>query len=109
MPQPNVSSAHSNGSLMSHGFCEDLHGEGEDEALLENGGWEYSDADIEAHGIDLFHGQEDEPLANVDITIKGKRREDGGIFLRLRIADKDGIIDVFFLEHLLSRLCACLV
>ncbi|XP_020092201.1 probable serine/threonine-protein kinase WNK9 [Ananas comosus] len=96
--QPNVSSAHSNGSLMSHGFCEDPHDEEphDEEEVLENG-WEYSDADIEAHGIDLFHGQEDEPLTNVDITIKGKRREDGGIFLRLRIADKDGRVrNIYF-------------
>ncbi|CAN6209521.1 unnamed protein product [Urochloa humidicola] len=44
------------------------------------------------HGIDqLFNEHEDdEHAAGVDITIKGKRMEDGSIFLRLRIADKDG-------------------
>jgi WNK lysine deficient protein kinase len=44
-------------------------------------------------GIDLFHCQEDEeeePIANLDISIKGKRKDDGAIFLRLRISDKDG-------------------
>ncbi|XP_066389094.1 probable serine/threonine-protein kinase WNK3 isoform X2 [Miscanthus floridulus] len=44
-------------------------------------------------GIDqLFNEHEDDELhvAGVDITIKGKRMEDGSIFLRLRIADKDG-------------------
>lgn len=49
----------------------------------------------EAHrGIDLFHGQEEEeeePIANLDISIKGKRKDDGAIFLRLRISDIDGI------------------
>lgn len=44
-------------------------------------------------GIDqLFNEHEDDELhvAGVDITIKGKRMQDGRIFLRLRIADKDG-------------------
>lgn len=47
------------------------------------------------HGIDqLFNEHEDdEHVAGVDITIKGKRMEDGSIFLRLRIADKDGTGD----------------
>ena len=47
-------------------------------------------------GIDqLFNEHEDDELhvAGVDITIKGKRMEDGSIFLRLRIADKDGTGD----------------
>jgi WNK lysine deficient protein kinase len=42
-------------------------------------------------GIDLFNENEDEPLGNVDITIKGRKSEDGGIFLRLRISDNDGM------------------
>ncbi|CAN6171172.1 unnamed protein product [Urochloa humidicola] len=44
------------------------------------------------HGIDQLFNEhdEDEHVADVDITIKGKRMEDGSIFLRLRIADKDG-------------------
>ncbi|XVF06273.1 hypothetical protein REPUB_Repub06bG0033400 [Reevesia pubescens] len=40
---------------------------------------------------------EDEHAANVDISIKGKRGHDGGIFLRLRIADKEGRIrNIYF-------------
>lgn len=53
-------------------------------------GWDYDAIGIEHHAIDFFTGQEDEHLTNVDITIKGKRRDDDGIFLRLRIADKEG-------------------
>ncbi|XP_062190137.1 probable serine/threonine-protein kinase WNK3 [Phragmites australis] len=41
------------------------------------------------HGIDqLFNEHEDEHIAGVYITIKGKIMGDGSIFLRLRIADK---------------------
>ncbi|KAL5980839.1 Serine/threonine-protein kinase wnk1, partial [Asimina triloba] len=59
-------------------------------------GWDY-DYDDDHHGIDFFEGQEDEPLTNVDITIKGKRRDDNGVFLRLRIADKEGPIrNIYF-------------
>lgn len=46
--------------------------------------------DFEASELDLFTCQEDEHLADVDIAIKGKRREDDGLFLRLRIVDKEG-------------------
>lgn len=44
----------------------------------------------EASEIDLFSCQEDEHLEDVDISIKGRRRGDDSIFLRLRIADKEG-------------------
>ncbi|XP_072951523.1 probable serine/threonine-protein kinase WNK1 [Typha angustifolia] len=83
--QPSLNIVQSNGSLMTSGYSNDFN----QETMTENG-FEYSDTDMEAHGIDLFHGQEDDPLTDVDITIKGRRREDGEIFLRLRIADKDG-------------------
>lgn len=53
--------------------------------------------DFEANEIDLFTSQEDEHLEHVDITIKGRRSEDDGIFLRLRIADKEGRIrNIYF-------------
>ena len=59
--------------------------------------WDYSEDDDDGsllRGIDqLFNENEDEHVAGVDITIKGKRMEDGSIFLRLRIADKDGTGD----------------
>ncbi|XP_010532539.1 PREDICTED: serine/threonine-protein kinase WNK2 isoform X2 [Tarenaya hassleriana] len=40
--------------------------------------------------IDLFSNQGDENLEDNDISIKGKKRDDDGIFLRLRIADSEG-------------------
>ncbi|KAF9677590.1 hypothetical protein SADUNF_Sadunf08G0123500 [Salix dunnii] len=51
---------------------------------------EYHQLELETSPIDLFICQEDEHLENVHIAIKGRRREDDGIFLRLRIADKEG-------------------
>lgn len=71
--------------------------------VVSNGGGGRSDSENDVdededgsmfHGIDqLFNEHEDEHVAGVDITIKGKRMEDGSIFLRLRIADKDGTGD----------------
>ncbi|XP_065627949.1 probable serine/threonine-protein kinase WNK9 isoform X4 [Quercus suber] len=53
--------------------------------------------DFETSELDLFTCQGDEHLADVDITIKGKRREDDGVFLRLRIVDKEGRIrNIYF-------------
>ncbi|KAA8527609.1 hypothetical protein F0562_034996 [Nyssa sinensis] len=58
---------------------------------------DYHAVEFEANEIDLFTTQEDEHLANVDITIKGRKREDDDIFLRLRIADKEGRVrNIYF-------------
>ena len=46
--------------------------------------------DYEATKINLFMGQDDDQLENLDITINGRKSEDDDIFLRLRIADKEG-------------------
>ncbi|XP_054807266.1 probable serine/threonine-protein kinase WNK9 [Prosopis cineraria] len=47
--------------------------------------------------IDLFDCEDDDNLAEVDTAIKGRRREDDGIFLRLRIADKEGRVrNIYF-------------
>lgn len=63
---------------------------------MENG-WDSDDDRIEDHGIDIFTGHEDDPLMNMDITIKGKIRNDDEIFLRLRIADKEGRVrNIYF-------------
>lgn len=48
------------------------------------------DNDVKTHCFDLFNSHENESFGNVDITINGKMEEDGGIFLRLRIADNEG-------------------
>ncbi|KAL6966351.1 Serine/threonine-protein kinase wnk1, variant 2 [Sarracenia purpurea var. burkii] len=58
-------------------------------------GWEY-----EQNGLELFeysYGVQDEHSENLDITIKGKRREDDSIFLRIRISDREGQIrNIYF-------------
>ncbi|KAE8684171.1 putative serine/threonine-protein kinase WNK1 [Hibiscus syriacus] len=59
--------------------------------------WGYHPAEIEPSGIELFEHQEDEHAANVDVSIKGRMGDDGGIFLRLRIVDKEGRIrNIYF-------------
>ncbi|KAJ4892893.1 Serine/threonine-protein kinase WNK1 [Raphanus sativus] len=53
----------------------------------------------ETHGIELFEcrNEEDKSSGNVDISIKGKRRDDGGLFLRFRITDKEGRVrNIYF-------------
>ncbi|XWS53972.1 hypothetical protein CRYUN_Cryun10bG0047200 [Craigia yunnanensis] len=56
----------------------------------------YHSLEYENSEIDLFTSQEDGDLGDVDLTIKGKRREDG-IFFRLKIADKEGLIrNIYF-------------
>lgn len=72
---------HSNASLPGVSFSSGLWHEPE---------LEYSDDEHEIHGMELFNNQEEEHFANMDITIKGRRREDGEVFVRLRITDKDG-------------------
>ncbi|KAI4301892.1 hypothetical protein L6164_035129 [Bauhinia variegata] len=61
------------------------------------GDWYSHPAEIEPSGIELFDYHDDEHSEDVDISIKGKRKDDGGIFLRLRIADKEGRIrNIYF-------------
>ncbi|XP_012481858.1 probable serine/threonine-protein kinase WNK9 isoform X1 [Gossypium raimondii] len=53
----------------------------------------YNSLEYETSELDL----EDGHLGDVDLIIKGKRRDDDGIFLRLRIADKEGRIrNIYF-------------
>lgn len=69
-----------NGAYNDYGF-DDIHE------------WASDPNEYEQTGIELFEyndDEHDEHSADLDITIKGKRREDGSIFLRLRIADKEG-------------------
>lgn len=58
---------------------------------------EYEYQELAVSGLELFTSLEDDDLANTDITINGKRKEDGEIFLRLRIKDKEGRIrNIYF-------------
>lgn len=53
-------------------------------------GWGYHPGEIEHNDTKLFTYHEDEHSTNLNISIKGKKREDGSIFLRLRITDTQG-------------------
>ncbi|XP_065863319.1 serine/threonine-protein kinase WNK1-like isoform X2 [Euphorbia lathyris] len=58
---------------------------------------EYHQLEFQPSEFDLFSCQEDDHPENVDITIKGRRREDDNIFLRLRIADEEGRVrNIYF-------------
>ncbi|CAL8989640.1 unnamed protein product [Prunus brigantina] len=87
--QPYSELHHSNSSL-SNGYGHCLGYETENDL-------DYHPVDYRLSEIDLFACQEDEHLGDLDLTIKGRRREDDGIFLRLRIADKEGRIrNIYF-------------
>lgn len=87
---------------IDNGFHDDFHLVSE----AQENGWDYPDeTDIEAHGFDLFDSHEDDQVANVDITIMGKRRDDGGIFLRLRITDNEGALDIEFFSSVTLEFC----
>ncbi|KAF8105531.1 hypothetical protein N665_0157s0106 [Sinapis alba] len=72
--------------------------------------WAYYNGDetVESNGIEVFEFQNDDDheeaeeydkkFDNVHISIKGKRRDNGdGLFLRLRIADKEGLVrNIYF-------------
>ncbi|BAT87988.1 hypothetical protein VIGAN_05141300 [Vigna angularis var. angularis] len=63
------------------------------------GDWISHPVEIEPNGIELFKCRDDDEASeeDVDISIKGKKKDDGGIFLRLRIADKEGHIrNIYF-------------
>ncbi|KAM7511817.1 hypothetical protein LguiB_010692 [Lonicera macranthoides] len=67
----------------------------------DDNGWGYNPTEIEQSGIELFEyngdDEHDEHSVDLDITIKGKRREDGSIFIRLRITDREGRIrNIYF-------------
>lgn len=58
---------------------------------------DYEYQELAVSELELFTSLEDDDLANTDITINGKRRKDGEIFVRLRIKDKEGRIrNIYF-------------
>ncbi|XP_061340461.1 probable serine/threonine-protein kinase WNK9 isoform X3 [Gastrolobium bilobum] len=89
------------GPLISQPFL-DLHRSYSNLSTECSNGFGYGDwyshlAEVEPNGIELFECHDDEPSADVDISIKGKRDDESGIFLRLRIADKEGRIrNIYF-------------
>ena len=80
--QPCYGIDHSNRSL-TNGFGHYLGYEPENDLRC-------NPVEYETSEMDLFACQEDDHLGDVDIAIQGRRRDDNGIFLRLRIADKEG-------------------
>ncbi|XP_041019748.1 probable serine/threonine-protein kinase WNK9 isoform X2 [Juglans microcarpa x Juglans regia] len=77
-------------STYSNGYTNGYGAEAENE-------WGYHLVEMEPNGIELFEYHDDEHSEDVDISIKGKKREDDGIFLRLRISDKEGRIrNIYF-------------
>lgn len=80
---PSHNLLHSDGSMASNDF-------GYEE------GWDCNSPGYGTHGINLFSSEDDE-ASDTDITIKGTRGEDGGIYMRLRIPDEEGHIqNIYF-------------
>ncbi|KAL0005660.1 hypothetical protein SO802_013221 [Lithocarpus litseifolius] len=87
--QPLLEFHHSN-SGFSNGYSNGYGVEAQNE-------WSYHSVEIESNGIELFEHHDDDHTEDVDISIKGKKSNDGGIFLRLRISDKEGRIrNIYF-------------
>ncbi|XP_057771708.1 probable serine/threonine-protein kinase WNK9 isoform X2 [Salvia miltiorrhiza] len=87
--QPLLSAHHSTTSSLVNGYSNYICYEQEHDL-------DSHSVDYEATEINLFTSQDDDHLENVDITIKGRKGEDGNIFLRLRIADKEGWFSLNF-------------
>nr|GMD87112.1 probable serine/threonine-protein kinase WNK9 [Ipomoea batatas] len=83
--QPHLKFNHNNGSLVN-GYSNYLGFERDD------------NLDYHRNEIDLFMSQDnDGNLENLDISIQGQMKEDNGIFLRLRISDKEGRVrNIYF-------------
>lgn len=68
-----------------------------DESLEIENASGYQSVNTETNGLELFTYIEDEHSPTVDITINGMRKENGEIFLTLRITDKEGRIrNIYF-------------
>ncbi|KAJ7954890.1 putative Kinase [Quillaja saponaria] len=79
-----------NSSISLMNGCTDHPGYGLDELA-------YHQVYSETSETALFDCPEDDHMAGVDITIKGRRGEDDDIFLRLRIADREGRVrNIYF-------------
>ncbi|XP_020580183.1 probable serine/threonine-protein kinase WNK1 isoform X2 [Phalaenopsis equestris] len=92
LKQPYYSPLDSECSLITSSLMsDDLHYD----ILMENG-WDWDATEIEKSRLNLF-SPGNEPHANSEIMIKGKRSDDGSIFLRLRIFDRDGHVrNIYF-------------
>ncbi|KAH6838039.1 with no lysine kinase 1 [Perilla frutescens var. hirtella] len=85
-----LSAHHSTNSSLVNGYNNFLGYEQENDL-------DCNSVEYEGNEIDLFTSQDDDHLGNVDVIIKGRRTEDDNIFLRLRIADKEGPVrNIYF-------------
>ncbi|KAK8962604.1 putative serine/threonine-protein kinase WNK1 [Platanthera guangdongensis] len=66
-------------------------------AMLENG-WDWnSTVDFETDRFDTLYSPGSEFHSDLEITIKGMRKDDGNIFLRIRVSDREGHIrNIYF-------------
>jgi WNK lysine deficient protein kinase len=93
LQQPSRQDKHgySNGGSVASNGLSTVDDDEDTAPSIEKSYCEEDDDDSRYGGIDLlFTEHEDDNVAGVDIKITGRRMEDGGIFLRLRIAEKDG-------------------
>ncbi|CAI9757282.1 unnamed protein product [Fraxinus pennsylvanica] len=94
--QPCIERDYEGNSFTNHSF----EGYSNGYNFEESNGWAYNPIEVGHSGIELFERNEDEhdeDFPELDITIKGKRKEDGNIFLRLRMSDKEGRIrNIYF-------------
>lgn len=91
--QPSLTAHTSNGHLLGNGFLDDIPPEIDNE-------WEFDTSESTSHGVEIANGYKDQHLSNVDITIKGWRKEDDSIYLRLRITDKQGQVrNIYFIFY----------
>ncbi|XP_057783235.1 serine/threonine-protein kinase WNK1-like isoform X3 [Salvia miltiorrhiza] len=85
-----LSAHHSTNSSLVNGYNNFLGYEPENDL-------DCNSVEYEGNEIDLFTSQEDDHSGNVDVFIKGRMTEDDNIFLRLRIADKEGPVrNIYF-------------
>lgn len=65
--------------------------------MLENG-WDWNNVEFETDLLDpLFYSPGSEFRSDLEITIKGMRKDDGNIFLRLRVCDREGHVrNIYF-------------
>ncbi|PKU64848.1 probable serine/threonine-protein kinase WNK1 isoform X1 [Dendrobium catenatum] len=92
LKQPYYSPLNRDYSLITSSFSsDDLHYD-----IMEENGWDWDAVEFETHRLNLFSPGK-EPHTNSEIMIKGKMRDDGSIFLRLRICDKEGHVrNIYF-------------
>lgn len=93
--RPSLNPINSKRSSLNSGFSEEY----EHRTETDNG-WGDNVTEVEIQGIDLVNIQEEdgegEHFAYTGITIKGRRKQDGTVFLKLRIREKGHVRNIHF-------------